>query len=223
MEAIREFINWSVIIVGIWALIRYLIQKKIESYFNKQLENYKKELAVLTENAKYDISKKLFDFEAYASKKHAVYPELYSLAFETWTELKWFRFSFDAGIADSKKDLDADKLISYFHEKLEPITEKISDAYNYFYKNELYLSKNTATAYEEVLRSQSIFIQRIANSFYRNYRGNDWKDPTFWLITLDQEDFDKVDEKVRILKETIYKELSYTHFEEAKKKEEALS
>ena len=31
------------------------------------------------------------------------------------------------------------------------------------------------------------------------------------------------EEKINILKDTIYKELSYTHFDETEKKEEALS
>ena len=58
MEWIYKYISITGIIAGLGISIRYLIQRKIDSYFNVKLENHKKELAILTENAKYDISKK---------------------------------------------------------------------------------------------------------------------------------------------------------------------
>lgn len=226
MEAIRDLISWGVIIVGcitgIGFLIRYLIQKKIDSYFNKKLETHKQELAIITEHAKYDISKKLYDFEAYASKKHEIYPELYRLAAETWHEILRFRYKFDTEIKSSMRGLDGEELVEYFYERIAPLTIKNLDAYEYVFKNELYLSKNVSIAYNEALSEQADFTKRIDISFQRNYKKDDWRDSDFWSIDIDEE-IAKADEKMRILKETIYEELSYTHSEEVEKKEEALS
>lgn len=226
MEAIRDLISWGVIILGcitgIGFLIRYLIQKKIDSYFNKKLETHKQELAIITEHAKYDISKKLYDFEAYASKKHEIYPELYRRASETWHEILRFRYKFDTEIKFSMRGLDGEELVEYFYEKIAPLTIKNLDAYEYVFKNELYLSKNVSIAYNEALNEQADFTKRIDNSFQRNYKNDDWQDCDFWSIDIDEE-IAKADEKMCILKEIIYEELSYTHSEETEKKEEALS
>lgn len=218
MDTIRDYISWSVIIGGsitfIGFLIRYLIQKKIDSYFNTKLENHKKELAVLTENAKYDISKKLFDFEAYASKKHTVYPELYSLTFGFWQEISRFRSRFDRDIKFSKNDMNKETFEQHFYEKIQPLVEKIPKVYDYFYKNELYLSKATAEVYEKAMHAQINFIDKIIDSFNSNLENSNWQDSSFSLIKIKEEDYDNVDNKIYLLKEIIYKELSYTHSEE---------
>ena len=212
MEWIYKYISLTAVIAALWFLVRYLIQKKIDSYFNKRLETYKQELTIITENAKYDISKKLYDFEAYASKKHVVYPELYSLAFEPWRELSGFRYGFDRDIKHSKKDMDEKELDICFHEALMPITDKISVAYSYFYKNELYLSRSAAIVFEDAMFAQIIFASKIMDSFERNITG-DWRDSSFLLIDIDNEDYERAEKKFVILKEVVYRELSYTHSE----------
>lgn len=223
MEWIYKYVSWAAIISGIGFLIKYLIQKKIDSYFGKKLEDHKQELAIITEKAKYDISRKLFDFEAYASKKHIVYPELYSIMFELGSEMSKFRFKFDIDTESSKKDLDNSELRSLFFEKIGPTVDRIPKAQDYFYKNELYLSKSTAAAYDEAMTTQLDCINKIVMSFLKNIKDDDWQDPSFCLINISEEDLEKAEEKIRILKETIYKELSYTHAEEITEKEKALS
>lgn len=219
MEWIYKYFSFTAIIVGLGFLFRYLIQKKIDSYFNKQLEQYKQELTIITENVKYDINKKLFDFEAYASKKHTIYPQVYQLVSESWNEILQFRYRFDIEVKISMRDLNSDELLSYFYEKLLPITGKNSNAYKYVFKEDLYLSNEVSSAYAEALDAQSEFLEIIKNSFHRNYKNVNWDDPDFWLIEVDDEVYNKASEKVRTLKQIIYKELSYTHHE----KEEALS
>ena len=174
----------------------------------------------MTKNAEYDISKKLFDFEAYASKKHTVYPELYGQAFEIWTELKVSISKFNK---EEKTHLDKDALERRFYEGLTPIASKFNTAFDYFYRNELYLSKNTAIAYEDAMRTQFSFLEKIGVNFQENLNDDDWQDPAFLLIKTDQEHYHSIKEKMSALKEIMYKELSYTHFEEPEKKEEALS
>lgn len=214
MEWFYKYFSLTAVIAGSWFLIRYLIQKKIDSYFNTKLENHKKELAVLTENAKYDISKKLFDFEAYASKKHTVYPELYSLTFGFWQEISRFRSRFDRDIKFSKNDMNKETFEQHFYEKIQPLVEKIPKVYDYFYKNELYLSKATAEVYEKAMHAQINFIDKIIDSFNSNLENSNWQDSSFTLIKIKEEDYDNVDNKIYLLKEIIYKELSYTHSEE---------
>ena len=186
MDTIRDYISWGVIIGGsitfIGFLIRYLIQKKIDSYFNTKLETHKKDIAIITEQAKYDINKKLFDFEAYASKKHDVYPNLYSLAFELWDELSRFGYKFGIKIEliRAEDGLDNDVLKSFFFQtETESIEYKINKAYTYFYKNELYLSKDTAAAYTETLESLRKFTYDIDYSFYTYSNSDDWENILF--------------------------------------------
>ena len=165
-------------------------------------------------NAEYDLSKKLYDFEAYASKKHAVYPELYSLLFEPWIELSLFRHKFDLHIAHSKKDLDRDTLKSRFNDELHPIVQKLPNVSKYFYKNELYLSKNATAAYNEAFKELADLAANIYLNFRKNSRNDNWQDPSFSLIDIDEEELQRAERKINILKEIIYKELSYTHSEE---------
>lgn len=174
---------------------------------------------IITKNAEYDISKKLFDFEAYASKKHAIYPDLYSLAFELWDELSSFAYKFGIKIelrraGFDELGLDNDVLKSSFQTEMEPITDKINEAYNYFYKNELYLSKDTATAYTETLESLRKLVYEIEYRFHTYSTGTDWQNHSVFQYIVAEEITKKCEEKINILKETIYKELSYTHFEE---------
>lgn len=230
MEEFYKYTGWFFAIIfggiggvgGVGLLINHFAQARVKFYFDKQLDQHRHNLAIITKHAEYDISKKLYDFEAYASKKHEIYPELYRLAAETWHEILRFRYKFDTEIKSSMRGLDGEELVEYFYERIAPLTIKNLDAYEYVFKNELYLSKNVSIAYNEALSEQADFTKRIDISFQRNYKKDDWRDSDFWSIDIDEE-IAKADEKMRILKETIYEELSYTHSEEAEKKEEALS
>ena len=48
-------------------------------YFNKRLENYKHELNLITENARYNFQRKIQDFSLYTVEKHKRYIELHKL------------------------------------------------------------------------------------------------------------------------------------------------
>src|SRR4051794_21172355 len=104
MEWIYKYFSYTAVIAGLGFLIKYLIQKKIDSYFNTKLEDHKKELAVMTEKAKYNISRKLFDFEAYAIKKHTIYPELYQLVFEIPGKMSVFSPSKEVTLSERIKE-----------------------------------------------------------------------------------------------------------------------
>ena len=232
MEEFYKYFSWFFVIVvggigGVRLLINHLIQTKIKLYFDKQLEEYKNELAIITKNAEYDISKKLFDFEAYASKKHTVYPELYSLAFESWSELSLFNHRFDLEILGSRNDLDTNTLKSHFHNEFMPTSEKLAKAYRYFYKNELYLSKDAAIVCNESLEALRICGREIGISFRSNSNDIERQRQVRQfspLIDVDEKYLRDAEEKIHMLKETIREELSYSHSEKpTEQKEEALS
>lgn len=95
-----------------------------------------------------------------------------------------------------------------------------------FIKNELYLSKDVTAAVNRALDELRICKKEIANSYLERIieiEGQSEANPYVSLFSIDEECLYKAEQKIRILKETIYKELSYTHFEELEKKEEALS
>lgn len=221
MDWIYKYVSLTAIIAALWFLVRYLIQKKIDSYFNKKVETYKQELTIITENAKYDISKKLYDFEAYASKKHAVYPELYRLVFEPWSELSQYNRRLGPGAAVGKDKMNMQILKSSYNEDITPTIDKLNEAYDYFYKNELYLSKDVAAANNKALDALRICEKEIANSYIKRAVEIKKQSPINQYVSLfyiDEEYLYGAEEKIRILKETIYKELSYTHFEEMDQK-----
>lgn len=141
MEWIYKYFSLAAVIAGSWLLIRYLIQKKVDSYFNKRLEIYKHELAIITENAKYDISKKLYDFEAYASKKHVVYPEIYRLVFEPWSELSQYNRRRGLAGATNEDEMNMKVLESSYRKNIKPAIDKLDKAYDYFYKKRIILIK----------------------------------------------------------------------------------
>lgn len=143
MEWIYKYFSIAAIIAGVGVLIRYLIQKKIDNYFNTKLENHKKELAVMTERAKYDISRKLFDFEAYATKKHTVYPELYKRMSDSWRQVHIISFKIE-NFNTHFGELDEDGIFKMMDEDILEFSSKLHDALDYYKTNELFLSKDVS-------------------------------------------------------------------------------
>ncbi|MFB5936460.1 hypothetical protein ACE8FZ_24730 [Peribacillus frigoritolerans] len=214
-EWIYKYFSYAAVSAGLGFLIKYLIQKKIDSYFNAKLENHKqelntkledhkKELAVMTEKAKYDISRKLFDFEAYAIKKHTIYPELYQRLFEIQQQLIKF--------TDNTKRFilikESDKKDELFIREIDQLEVTIINAEDYFNKNVLFLSKSVTSIYKETMS--------VINQLYRRYNSNYLNNRT--LLDGVSEKIEKIDAKIMLLKESIYKELSYSHFEETEEK-----
>ncbi|MFK9120511.1 hypothetical protein ACJEBK_27245 [Peribacillus frigoritolerans] len=202
MEWIYKYFSFTVIIGGfiggLGFLIKYLIQRKIDSYFNKRLEDHKQELAVMTERSKYDISKKLFDFEAYAAKKHTIYPELYQRMFESWTKVN--RISFQI---QNPNTFDFDELekhgIYKRNDEISEFARLLHDAMKYYKTNELFLSKDVSACCWGVITA----MRELSEKFDKNDYNSD-----FMMGE------DKIKLAMRVLKEIMHKELSYSHFEE---------
>ncbi|MFJ5750452.1 hypothetical protein ACIP97_18035 [Peribacillus frigoritolerans] len=203
MEWIYKYFSLTAVIAGLGFLIKYLIQKKIDSYFNTKLEDHKKELAVMTEKAKYDISRKLFDFEAYAIQKHTIYPELYHRMFEILQHLTWLAIQ----VKNLPNIKEFDKQDEIFFREITKLSKKITNASEYFNKNELFLSKSVALNYWKTLK----LIEELETYFLKNMHNSS-------LVGDFSEKRDEISNKIEILKEVMYEELSYSHFEETKEK-----
>ena len=76
------------------------------------------------------------------------------------------------------------------------------------------MSKNASTAYNEAFKELADLATNIYLNFRKNSRNDNWQDPSFSLIDIDEEELQRTEKKINILKEIIYKELSYTHSEE---------
>ncbi|ULM97919.1 hypothetical protein L8956_04095 [Peribacillus frigoritolerans] len=192
------------VITGLGFLIKYLIQRKINNYFDIKLADHQKELADMTEKAKYDISRKLFDFEAYAIKKHTIYPELYQRLFKI--QQQFIKFN-----ENTKRFIfikESDKKDEFFLREIDQLEVTIINAEDYFNENELFLSKNVTSNYIETMS----VIKELSSSYITYYYN------TQTLLGDFSEKTEKIDSKIILLKEAIYKELSYSHFEETEEK-----
>ncbi|MFD6440197.1 hypothetical protein ACFWDG_10380 [Peribacillus sp. NPDC060186] len=234
MEWIYKYISVTAVIAGVGFLVKFLIQRKINSYFDTRLAQYKQELDVMTERSKYDISKKLFDFEAYAIKKHTIYPELYQQVYQVRIQLVEFTFiveSFHSLNKEPDKTYNLKELIedatmqnlyrlqqmkqynleeldlkgkTIYHREWMKFSTKLNNALSFLKTNELFLSK-------EVSASCLGTLKEIANlNIY--FMGKAYQ-PSFV-----SKEIEKVENKVDSLKEAIYEELSYSHFEKNEEK-----
>lgn len=188
LDWVYKYFSAVAIISGIGFLIRYLIQKKIDSYFSTKLEKYKQDLNLLTEQTKYDLNKKMFDFEAFASQKHSIYPELYRRLFAIW-------WDFNEYINCIKSD---NPNITLFDEKSMRVNSNQEEAIRYYKEVELYLSKEVASkswTYLITLQNQILTVEPTSD----------------WGIV--RRSHDEILDKLNLLKEQLHKELSYSHFE----------
>ncbi|MGG3497416.1 hypothetical protein ABES08_16945 [Peribacillus simplex] len=212
MEWIYKYFSLTAVIAGVGFLVKHLIQRKIDSYFNKRLEDHKQELTIMSEKAKYDISKKLFDFEAYATKKHTVYPELYQRVFEFWNEIIVFTQKLDMLIEADKNQHDKISILDRLgedgmNEALE-LFQKSKKTFDYFTMNELFLSREVSISCAKTLKS----IRKV-NTKLQSQLFEDCYNPF-----LTKGGITEIWDEVFSFKEVIYKELSYSHFENTEEK-----
>lgn len=199
MEWIYKYFSLTAAIAGLGFLVKYLIQKKIDSYFNKKLEQHKQELAVMTEKAKYDISRKLFDFEAYAIKKHTIYPELYQRMFEISRQFGTLIIKMGP---KRPADLTKEEYSLMLIKNIKEVEGAINNAREYSNYNQLFLSKKVGSAFGDTWD----LIMKLRKELYDSE----------YDMSFTRTEVLKIDEKRELLKEVIYEELSYSHFEETK-------
>lgn len=67
----------TTVIIIISPVLKKVISGYIDNKFEEKIIKYKHELNLLTENARLDIQRKIYDFSLYSSRKHDIYVELY--------------------------------------------------------------------------------------------------------------------------------------------------
>lgn len=190
MDWLYKSISVTSIITALGFLARYLIQKYIDYYFGQKLEYFKGEVNQVVEKHKYSLNKKMFDFEAYAVKKHSIYPELYKKLYIGWKEMH----DYASAIESSSEEYYFDQV------KKESITKNLLNLIEYFAEVELYLSKEVSG------KSWKIIVS------FQNYIFDLFDFPPN-KIEIRQGNRD-VFNTLKELKEQLHKELSYSHFEE---------
>ncbi|MED3759700.1 hypothetical protein P4555_11565 [Peribacillus frigoritolerans] len=210
MEWIYKYFSLTAVIAGVGFLIKYLIKSQVNLYFGKKLEKHKQELADMTEKSKYDISKRLFDFEAYATKKHTVYPELYKRLFEIKNQVTKIAFKIE-NFKTYFGELNEDGISRMDKEILE-FTRKFHDAMEYYKMNELFLSKDVAVSCWGALKAMRELSKEwglISKEFQKG------KSDYNFDFSMGQ---DEIELSMKLLRTIMHKELSYSHFEETEKK-----
>jgi hypothetical protein len=206
VDWIYKYFSLTAIIVSIGILIRYLIQKKIDSYFNTKLESHKQELNQINEKVKYDITKKLFDFEAYATKKHDIYPELYQKIYIIFGKLRNLQgiimgLFHITEVKVYQLNLPGNEYLIEEKDSLRNVeVEYLTSVHEYINQNILFLSDNVAKTSKEVLNQANMILACFHVNEY------DWD--------FVEEEFGDLQRKISKLKDALYKELSYSHFEE---------
>ncbi|SIR37946.1 hypothetical protein SAMN05878482_103478 [Peribacillus simplex] len=206
MEWIYKYFSLTAVIAGLGFLIKYLIQRKIDSYFNTKLEDHKQELTVMSEKVKYDISKKLFDFEAYATKKHIVYPELYQHVFSISIEITELlavaevRYSWEPDTIHDLTKLSKEQETELW-DKLTDLLINCRKSLMYFEENELFLSQEISDQVREIFVDLNTLLTNL------------FEDHVYDKPTVSKESR-LIQNKIIRLKKEFHKELSYSHYEE---------
>jgi hypothetical protein len=172
----------SFITSGLTVFIFQTIAKNgISHYYSKKLEKFKDEIAIHSDQRKFDIQRKVYDFEKYTTKRHDVYSELFSkvnackISSLVLKEQSFLDGSFikekdslkryiEGYISEEKEiDLLMDMYNLKSTEALNDISKhmfsllckeqikKIDVLNKYYSDNELYLSDNVAKKGKEVL------------------------------------------------------------------------
>ncbi|GAV11334.1 hypothetical protein [Paenibacillus sp. NAIST15-1] len=84
-------ISIPLILATVWAGLRFLAKKYVEQEFSKRIENHKHDLNLLVEANKFDIQRKMYDFNLYTTKRHETYMKLYNLFLEASSRVSRFQ------------------------------------------------------------------------------------------------------------------------------------
>jgi len=183
-----SYLSFTAITAALGFLAKYLIQRKIDTYFNNKLEKYRQELNLLTEQVKYDLNKRMFDFQAYATKKHEVYPELYRKLVASLFLIQQY--------LSMKNSADISTLV----ERQTEIVQNHERNVQYYAEVELYLS-------EEVSEKTKTVLVLTTNYLYDLF--DEWCDTGEIMAGIRN-----IHERLTDLKKLLHKELSYSHFGE---------
>lgn len=204
-------LNWDTVYtsltssIAVTTVASLIFKGYLNNWFNKTLENHKSELLLITEKQKNEYQKQLQDFSLFNTKRHEIYPHLFSLLIESQgyisqltglrTEPDFTEYSSDNlnKYLEKKQLLNskirefvtllehdsqlANKEIKKYLKIIEPqiANGKYSDAKNYYLLNELYLSNTTSELVDKCLQAIGGLI--IDTEYYYVY--NERPDTSF--------------------------------------------
>ncbi|MDF2039857.1 hypothetical protein P2R12_23225 [Cytobacillus oceanisediminis] len=95
MEYINEILKFfgqaTILIAAVTFLLRSYFKNLVSQFFKKELEEYKHDLNLITEEKKFDYQRKLHDFNLYRTRRHESYRVLYKLALSSLNKINQSR------------------------------------------------------------------------------------------------------------------------------------
>lgn len=164
-------------------IITFVLKSIIGNWFTKSLEGYKNDLVITVESQKNYFQKKLQDFSLFNTKKHEIYPHLYSLILQaegqisSLTGLRTIPDFKEYGSDDLRNFLEsksilktkieelvkllnidkelADREINKYLNIIEPqiAKQRFNEAKNYYLLHELYLTNSCSELVDKALKT----------------------------------------------------------------------
>lgn len=168
------------IVVTVWAAVKFFSKAFVNQQFNKLLETHKHELQVIIETNKFDLQRRMLDFNLFTTKKHEVYSKLFNCFLlaegqatalgiveypdlEKYDEFQLEEFLKKIGmpITDilhflnnwkdgEKSNLNNRIFIFYKNQEIIKARKYQVEAYNYYLISSLYLSEEVLNISEEL-------------------------------------------------------------------------
>ncbi|MCP3794696.1 hypothetical protein [Paenibacillus sp. CH40] len=232
------FISIPIIIATVWTALKFFSKSYVNQQFNKLLETHKHELQILMENNKFDLQRKMLDFNLFTTKKHEVYTKLFNLYlvaegrargidgyeypdFKKYSksEIKEYLTSLNIPSVDIQNFVDnwtsedahiiADHIIDYL-KKLE-IKNAIKcqqDAKNYSLFSGLYLSEKVAVISKELSQNLGTYSNDL--NIIHNFTMSQSDRDRIVAEMRDKEN--KIEELIASLKYELQQELSIGYY-----------
>lgn len=171
-----------VVVIALWAGRRYFerrIDAGVDQRFAERLEAYKQSLTVLTEQAKFDFQRRLFDFNLFAQRKHDAAGKVWEVVriahgyisslsgfsrehtFEEFNETDILTHMESRGVPKGKQqeiqklwDTNRSEAIQILRPylrmlRIQDADRKLQEAKNMIYLNELYFSEGSIKALDQ--------------------------------------------------------------------------
>ncbi|PWW20218.1 hypothetical protein DFO73_11632 [Cytobacillus oceanisediminis] len=95
MEYVNELLKFlgqaTILIAVVTFLLKSYFKNLVAHFFKKELEEYKHDLNLITEEKKFDYQRKLHDFNLYRSRRHESYRVLFKLALSSLNKINHSR------------------------------------------------------------------------------------------------------------------------------------
>jgi hypothetical protein len=171
----------TIFLISVTPVLKKAISRYIDNKFEEKIVKYQHDLNLVTENAKLDIQRKIYDFNLYSSKKHEIYAELYKkvlIAHGQITGLMGFRKSINLNFLDKSyiieflknnnfnenditelshdwdlnRKTQVDKITKYLRNKeINEADSKLVEANNYYLESKLYMSNKIDNISNELI------------------------------------------------------------------------